>query len=178
MKEITESIIESVLPEQRVFVGACLFILAAAYLFLHFKDYRNKKKGRQEDHLSIEEVRKEIGSILGYYTDNLNRTVAEVPEKVLRSITSSTNVRKGALGELIGYVEIKASYDRIIPLGNIVDFIGIKFDSPEERGHIDFIDVKTGKSARLSKDQKALQQLITDKHINFVKVKVESETKS
>lgn len=178
MKEMIDSIIASVLPGQRILIGICLSMLTIAYIFLHLKDHRSKKKSNDEGLLSIEEVRKETGTILGYHVESLNKTIADIPDKVLKSITSSTNTKKGALGELIGYLEMKASYDRIIPLGNIVDFIGIKFDGPEGKGHIDFIDVKTGKSARLSKDQRALQQLIVDKHINFVKVKVESEIKS
>jgi predicted Holliday junction resolvase-like endonuclease len=141
----------------------------------------NKYKQRIEDSLR-ERMRDEINiqadSVINYNMRQLEKIVSEVPEKVLRSITSSSNVKKGALGELIGYVEIKATYDRIIPLGNIVDFIGIKFDTKDEQGYIDFIDVKTGKSARLSKDQKALQQLVSEKRINFIKVKVESETRS
>ncbi|MAG39518.1 hypothetical protein CMI41_00940 [Candidatus Pacearchaeota archaeon] len=138
----------------------------------------NKYKQRIEDSLKEkfkDEVNTQANSVINYNMRELEKIVSQVPEKVLKSITSSSNVKKGALGELIGYVEIKATYDRIIPLGNIVDFIGIKFDKENEQGYIDFIDVKTGKSARLSKDQKALQQLVTEKRINFIKVKVESE---
>jgi predicted Holliday junction resolvase-like endonuclease len=138
----------------------------------------NKYKQKIEDSLKEklkDEVNIQANSVINYNMRELEKIVSQVPEKVLKSITSSSNVKKGALGELIGYVEIKATYDRIIPLGNIVDFIGIKFDKENEQGYIDFIDVKTGKSARLSKDQKALQQLVTEKRINFIKVKVESE---
>ena len=141
----------------------------------------NKYKQRIEDSVrkSLKnEVDIQANSVINYNMRELEKIVSQVPEKVLKSITSSSNVKKGALGELIGYVELKATYDRIIPLGNIVDFIGIKFDSESEQGYIDFIDVKTGKSARLSKDQKALQHLVSEKRINFVKVKVESETQS
>jgi len=141
----------------------------------------NKYKNIIQESLR-EKVRDEISAqttgVVKHNLDHLEKIISEVPEKVLKSVTSSANVKKGALGELVGYVEMKASYDRIIPLGNIVDFVAIKFDTPKEKGHIDFVDVKTGKSARLSKDQKALQQLVLDKRINFVKVKVESETKS
>jgi len=175
---IIDSIVNSVLPEQRYLIGSLLALLGVVYVVLQIRASRNKKKLKEEDLIPIEEIRKETGAILGYHVEALNKTIAEIPDKVLKSITSSANVKKGALGELVGYLELKASYDRIIPLGNIVDFIGIKFDDPEEKGYIDFIDVKTGKSARLSKDQKALQQLVLDKRINFVKVKVESETKS
>jgi hypothetical protein len=104
----------------------------------------------------------------------LHKHMDEIPGKILTSITNSTNTYKGALGELIGYIQLRASYDRIIPLGSIVDFIGIKFPSDNHPGCIDFIDVKTGHKARLSKDQRSLQQLIKDKKINFCKIKVEA----
>lgn len=116
----------------------------------------------------------------------LEDAIKAIPTKVLQSIQSSTNTRKGALGELIGYIELEAEYDRIIPLGNIVDFMCIKFpeisktgmrtDGTIPEGRIDFVDIKTGKSARLSKDQRMLQQLIKDKKINFVKVTVNTQT--
>ena len=109
----------------------------------------------------------------------LEDKINEMPTKVLQSIVGSTNTHKGALGELIGYIQLRASYDRIVPLGNIVDFMCIKFPTEEEEGHIDFIDIKTGKFSRLSKDQRALQKLIDEKKINFVKLKVDSgDTKS
>jgi predicted Holliday junction resolvase-like endonuclease len=104
----------------------------------------------------------------------IHKVVENIPNKVLQSITSSTNVHKGALGELIGYVQLHAQYDRIIPLGNIVDFVCIKFPSESCTGQIDFVDVKTGSKSRLSKDQKELQSLIEEKKINFVKLKVET----
>lgn len=99
-----------------------------------------------------------------------------LPNKVLQSITSSSNTHKGALGELIGYLQLHASYDRIIPLGNIVDFVCIKLPDDTSMGHIDFIDIKTGNRCRLSKDQRALQRLIQEKRINFIKLKVETTT--
>ena len=178
MNEIVDSVVSSILPEQRLLVGIGLSLLFIIYLSLHLRGSKNKKAFIEEAPSSANEVRKEAEYMWKYQTDTINQAIAEIPDRVLKSITSSANVKKGALGELVGYLELKASYDRIIPLGNIVDFIGIKFRGPDGEGHIDFIDIKTGKSARLSKDQKALQQLIMDKHIKFVKVKVESEIKS
>lgn len=104
----------------------------------------------------------------------IHQQIDEIPNKVLTSITNSTNTHKGALGELIGYLNIRALYDRIIPLGTIVDFVGIKLPTENTEGSVDFIDIKTGNKARLSKDQKALQQLIKDKKINFCQIKVEA----
>ena len=103
-------------------------------------------------------------------------SISNLPNKLLQSIQSSINTKKGALGELIGYIELEAQYDRIIPLGNVVDFMCIKFPTQEEPGHVDFVDIKTGKSSRLSKDQRMLQQLIKDKKINFVKLTVNTQT--
>lgn len=107
-------------------------------------------------------------------TQALHSKIEEMPNKVLQSITSSANTHKGSLGELIGYINIKAQYDRIVPLGNIVDFMCIRFPKGEDPGCVDFIDVKTGNSSRLSKDQRNLQKLIDNKHINFVKLKVDT----
>jgi len=106
----------------------------------------------------------------------LQDAIDGLPNKVLQSITSSSNTHKGALGELIGYLQLHASYDRIIPLGNIVDFVCIKLPSDSSTGHVDFIDIKTGNRCRLSKDQRALQKLIQEKRINFIKLKVETTT--
>ena len=104
----------------------------------------------------------------------LEDKMADLPNKVLQSITSSANTHKCALGELIGYINLRSSYDRIIPLGSIVDFMCIRFPEGEDKGYIDFIDVKTGNRSRLSKDQKGLQKLIEEKRINFVKLKVDT----
>lgn len=102
------------------------------------------------------------------------KQLSELPNKVLMSITNSTNTYKGALGELIGYINLRASYDRIIPLGSIVDFVAVKLPSDTHPGCVDFVDVKTGHKARLSKEQKALQKLIEEKKINFCRLKVEA----
>lgn len=109
----------------------------------------------------------------------VHKAVRELPNKVLQSIQNSTNTQKGAVGELIGFLRLQAQYDRVIPLGNIVDFLCIKLPSDSRSGmdgRIDFVDVKTGKNARLSKDQKALRELISeliqDDRINFVELKV------
>jgi len=108
----------------------------------------------------------------------LQDAINDLPGKVLQSITSSTNTHKGALGELIGYLQLHASYDRIIPLGGIVDFICIKFPDNKSEGHIDFVDIKTGNYSRLSKEQRLLQKLIDNHLINFIKLKVETTTEN
>lgn len=101
----------------------------------------------------------------------LERRITDLPNKVLQSIQGSANVHKGVLGELIGYIELRAAYDRIIPIGNIVDFICIKFPTKEQEGSLDFVEVKAG-GARLDKDQRRLQELIKEKKISFVTLRV------
>src|SRR5690606_15935370 len=100
---------------------------------------------------------------------NINRQVIDMPSQVLKSITGSSNTYKGKLGELIAFIQLKAEYDRIIPLGNIVDFIGIDFGTKDKPGKIVFIDIKTGKNARLSADQKAIKKIIEAGNIHFSK---------
>src|SRR5688572_18808762 len=67
----------------------------------------------------------------------LIKALEEVPRQVLQTIQSSTNTYKGHLGELMGYISLRAQYDRIIPLGNIVDFMCIKLPKDGNPGQID-----------------------------------------
>jgi predicted Holliday junction resolvase-like endonuclease len=105
----------------------------------------------------------------------LRQKLEAMPTKVLQSIQGSVNNKKGALGELIGMIELKVEYDRVIPLGSIVDFVCIKFPTGDSEGTVDFVDVKTGGKKRLSAAQRDLQKLIDAKQINFIKLKVETE---
>jgi hypothetical protein len=104
------------------------------------------------------------------------KALDQVPQRVLTAVISSTNNVKGNLGELIGFLKLNAQYDRVIPLGNIVDFICISLPKDGKPGHIDFVDIKTGGSAKLSRDQAQLKKLVEEKKINFVKFKVEAST--
>lgn len=114
---------------------------------------------------------------IDFNTERLEQIIRDQPSKILQSIVNSSNTHKGALGELIGYIELRAAYDRIIPISNICDFICIKLPSDIEEGCIDFVDIKTGHKARLSKDQRALRKLIEDKKINFCTIKIENVDK-
>jgi len=105
-------------------------------------------------------------------TRQIEAAIHDIPSRITQSIVNTTNTYKGAVGELIGYLQLKASYDRIIPLGDIVDFVCIKFPKDNVPGRIDFVDVKTGDKARLSKDQRVLRTLIQTKQINFIQLKV------
>ncbi len=99
--------------------------------------------------------------------------LSSLPSDVVISVTNTANTHKGKLGELVGYVSIKGEYDRIIPLGNIVDFIGIKFPTSTTPGRIDFIDIKTGSAARLSREQSQLKKLLVSKAVSFRTVRID-----
>lgn len=107
--------------------------------------------------------------------DPLHKAIESIPYKVLQSITSKNNNHKGDLGELVSFIKLGATYDRVIPLANIVDFLAIKLPTDTTEGSIDFIDAKTGK-ATLSKEQKAVKKLIEDKKVNFIKLRINIDT--
>jgi predicted Holliday junction resolvase-like endonuclease len=96
-----------------------------------------------------------------------------MPVTVLRTLQGSVNSTSGKLGELVQFIELQRAYDRLIPVGNIVDFVAVKFPTAESPGVVHFIDVKTGKRAVLSKDQKRLKGIIDDKLVEFHTVKME-----
>ncbi|MCL5090723.1 MAG: hypothetical protein M1514_01800, partial [Patescibacteria group bacterium] len=70
---------------------------------------------------------------------DLYKGVQELPAKVLQTVQGSINPQKGKMAELLTYAELRYDYDRIIPLGQPIDFIGIK-----NGDRIDFIEVKSG----------------------------------
>lgn len=109
----------------------------------------------------------------GPVQSRLDRQMKALPEQITRSITGTANTHKGKLGELIGYIMMKGSYDRIIPLGNIVDFMAIRFPEEDKPGQVDFIDIKTGKHSRLTPDQRKLKSLLDKKAIGFRTIKVD-----
>lgn len=91
----------------------------------------------------------------------LYNEVKELPAKVLATIQGSINPQKGKVAELLTYAELRYDYDRIIPLGQPVDFIGIKNGET-----VDFIEVKSGSSG-LSFEEKAIRELIRNGKVNF-----------
>lgn len=108
----------------------------------------------------------------------LRELIDKIPERVTNSITGTANTHKGKIGELIGYIQLKSEYDRIIPIGNITDFVGIKFTTTNaegkvEAGYIHFIDIKTGKQAKLNPDQKKFKDLLDNKSISFRVIKID-----
>ena len=106
----------------------------------------------------------------------LKKLLAELPNKLLQAFKSSTSNIRGAMAEHISFLKLTSDYDRLIPIGNVVDFIGIKFDTKKESfdGHIDFIDIKTGKS-RLTQDQMKVKRLADGGRTRFVKIKINTD---
>lgn len=106
----------------------------------------------------------------------LKKELAALPNKLLQALKSSTSNIRGAMAEHISFLKLSSDYDRLIPIGNVVDFIGIKFDTKKESfdGHIDFIDIKTGKS-RLTQDQMKVKRLADGGRTRFVKIKINTD---
>jgi predicted Holliday junction resolvase-like endonuclease len=104
----------------------------------------------------------------------LQETIQSLPNQVLKSIQGNLNTLKGTVAEHISYLQLKATYDRLITFGSISDFIGIKFPANGDAGIVHFIDIKSGK-ARLSKDQALFRQIIEARNIGFITIKVDME---
>ena len=147
-------------------------VLAMLVIFMGNKYHEVKKQldaGTKDNELLKRQA------ILENQLSIMKTQVDKLPTKVLESITSSSNNYKGRLAELIGYMRLNAQYDKVIPFGDITDFIGIKFSTDTEEGSIDFIDVKNGPHAKLTRDQGKFKKLIEAKRINFVKVRVDTK---
>ena len=91
-------------------------------------------------------------------------TLNGLPDRMVRSLNGQISAKKGKLGELATYTKLMAEYDRLIPVGDFIDFIGLKGDS------LDFIEVKTGTS-RLGKSQVQTKKLIEEHKVRFLTVK-------
>ncbi len=101
---------------------------------------------------------------------DLYRQVDNLPQRVLQTIQGSINPQKGKMAELLTYAELRYDYDRIIPLGQPIDFIGIKNNQ-----RIDFIEVKSGSSHNLSEEEKHIQQLISRGMVHFRLIKISEQ---
>lgn len=101
---------------------------------------------------------------------DLYRGVQDLPARVLQTIQGSINPQKGKMAELLTYAELRYDYDRIIPLGWPIDFIGIKNNE-----RIDFIEVKSGLSYILTDEEKHIKNLVTSGRVNFRLIKVTEE---
>jgi hypothetical protein len=98
---------------------------------------------------------------------DLYRQVEGLPVKVLQTIQGSINPQKGKMAELLTYAELRYDYDRIIPLGWPIDFIGIKNNE-----RIDFIEVKSGTAYVLTEEEKHIKNLIANGRVSFRLIKV------
>ncbi len=98
---------------------------------------------------------------------DLYKQVNNLPLRILQTIQGSINPQKGKMAELLTYAELRYDYDRIIPLGWPIDFIGIKNNET-----IDFIEVKSGTSALLTEEEKHIKNLITQGRVSFRLIKV------
>lgn len=98
---------------------------------------------------------------------DLYKGVQDLPSRVLQTIQGSINPQKGKMAELLTYAELRYDYDRIIPLGWPIDFIGIKNNM-----RIDFIEVKSGTSHILTDEEKHIKNLIAAGRVNFRLIKV------
>ncbi len=98
---------------------------------------------------------------------DLYKGVQDLPARVLHTIQGSINPQKGKMAELLTYAELRYDYDRIIPLGQPIDFIGIKNNE-----RIDFIEVKSGNFATLTDEEKHIKNLILHGRVNFRLIKV------
>lgn len=98
---------------------------------------------------------------------DLYKGVQELPTRVLQTIQGSINPQKGKMAELLTYAELRYDYDRIIPLGWPIDFIGIKNNM-----RIDFIEVKSGTTHVLTDEEKHIKNLIAAGRVNFRLIKV------
>lgn len=101
---------------------------------------------------------------------DLYRGIQDLPSRVLQTIQGSINPQKGKMAELLTYAELRYDYDRIIPLGWPIDFIGIKNDE-----RIDFIEVKSGINHILTLEEKHIKNLIASGRVNFRLIKVSEE---
>jgi hypothetical protein len=101
---------------------------------------------------------------------DLYQQVEKLPLRVLQTIQGSINPQKGKMAELLTYAELRYDYDRIIPLGWPIDFIGIKNNE-----RIDFIEVKSGTTHILTDEEKHIKNLITDGRVHFRLIKVSED---
>jgi hypothetical protein len=101
---------------------------------------------------------------------DLYKQVDGLPLRILQTIQGSINPQKGKMAELLTYAELRYDYDRIIPLGWPIDFIGIKNNE-----RIDFIEVKSGTAYVLTEEEKHIKNLIANGRVHFRLIKVTEE---
>lgn len=101
---------------------------------------------------------------------HIYRKIDGLPVRILQTIQGSINPQKGKVAELLTYAELRYDYDRIIPLGHPIDFIGIKNNEA-----IDFIEIKSGAAYVLTDEEKHIKNLIQQGRVNFRLIKITEE---
>lgn len=101
---------------------------------------------------------------------DLYKGVQDLPAKVLQTIQGSINPQKGKMAELLTYAELRYDYDRIVPLGWPIDFVGIKNNE-----RIDFIEVKSGNMSVLTEEEKHIKNLVQTGRVHFRLIRVSEE---
>jgi predicted Holliday junction resolvase-like endonuclease len=109
----------------------------------------------------VKEVLTQALKELGEVNKNLINVSDNLPRKILTTIQGSISPKKGKVGELATLMRILGTYERIIPLGHPVDFIGISDE------YIDFIETKAGE-AGLSREEKRIKELIDKGNVRFI----------
>lgn len=139
--------------DNQILIYAGLIILSLIIAYLLGRSHKRKQEDFPQDII------------------DLYKKVDTLPLRVLQTIQGSINPQKGKVGELLTYAELRYDYDRIIPLGWPIDFIGIKNNE-----RIDFIEVKSGESFVLTDEEKHIKNLIIQGKVNFRLIKItESE---
>lgn len=100
----------------------------------------------------------------------LYQEIQALPARVLATVQGSINPQKGKVAELLTYAELRYDYDKIIPLGSPIDFVGVKHGQK-----IDFIEVKSG-GAVLSPEEKDIRRLIASGKVNFRLILVKEDS--
>jgi len=120
--------------------------------------------GRLQSRQNLPEVSELPPNLVAIYQE-----IQSVPSRVLSTIQGSINPQKGKVAELLTYAELRYDYDKIVPIGSPIDFIGIKHGE-----RIDFIEVKSG-NAVLSADEKEIRRLIAAGNVNFRLITVKEQ---
>jgi len=164
--------------ELAVIIGIILICIGCdGALLMHLLKRRKEKV----EVCTNEDCRREIADLaqamavlansVGEMGASLTSGIASLPGGVLRSIQGSINQRKGKAGELIALLNLSRDYDRIIPLGQPIDIIGIGKDS------IDFIEVKTGSSV-LTASEKHIKGLVDGGRVRFILARLDMDVRS
>ncbi len=130
-----------------IYIGIVTLVIVIAYLF--GRSHSRKQEDFPQDII------------------DLYRKVDTLPLRILQTIQGSINPQKGKMAELLTYAELRYDYDRIIPLGQPVDFIGIKNNQT-----IDFIEIKSGESFVLTDEEKHIKKLVASGRVNFRLIKI------